>query len=122
MTRRIHLDAGASVAVWIAVMAVTVVGCGGSSATGPTGADPQHSAFLAAVDLVCARAVARHAGHVLPVAPFDPEHPRPGELPAVADYFARYGGLPATTTALHALAPPREDVPRCESCSLSQTG
>jgi hypothetical protein len=37
---------------------------------------------------------------------FDPERPDPAQLPAVGDYFARYGALAETTHALHALTPP----------------
>lgn len=81
-----------------------LTGCGGGSRP----ADP-HTAFLARVDRVCARAVAAHAGHPFPFADFDPEHPDPGRLPAVGDYFARYGGLAPTTTALRALTPPTSD-------------
>ena len=76
-----------------------------ASATGAS----DHRAFLAAVDQVCARAVSAHAGHSFPVRGFDPEHPDPNQLPNVADYFARYGGLPETTTALHDLTPPTVD-------------
>jgi hypothetical protein len=61
------------------------------------------------VDAVCAAAVARHSGHAFPVSDFDPEHPDPRELPAVGDYFATYGGLPATTSGLHGLVPPADE-------------
>jgi hypothetical protein len=83
-----------------------LAGCGaGSSAVGPTG----HATFLAAVDKVCARSVAAHAGHPFPLPNFNPERPDPNQLPQVADYFAHYGGLRKTTRALHQLTPPRSD-------------
>jgi hypothetical protein len=86
-----------------------------SAGPGPAGTTsagtPQtgHAAFLAAVDVVCARAVSAHAGHPFPLPVFDPEHPRPGQLPTVGNYFARYGGLPQTVTALRRLTPPAAD-------------
>jgi hypothetical protein len=64
---------------------------------------------VARVNSVCAQAVARHAGHPFPFANFDPEHPTVNQLPAVGDYFARYGALPATAAALHAIMPPSGD-------------
>jgi hypothetical protein len=94
-------------ALTVALLASTVVaGCGNGSRS----AHDVHGAFVEEVDQVCARAVAAHRGHSFPVAGFDPAHPDPRQLPAVADYFARYGGLPRTDTALHALAPPPGDV------------
>lgn len=90
---------------------MSAVGCGGSSSTG-TGKGDAHAAFLRAVEKVCARAVAAHAGHTFPVVGFDPEHPDPRRLPTVGDYFARYGGLPTTTAALHRLSPPARDATR----------
>lgn len=98
--------AGASMVVAL----VAVAGCGAGSAHDDDTPRTQHSVFLRSVDAVCTRAVAMHAGHAFPVADFDPENPKPSQLPAVADYFERYGGLPATTKALHALNPPSKDV------------
>lgn len=71
-------------------------------------ADP-HARFVSAVEQVCTRAVAQHDGHLFPVAGFDPERPDPRQLPRVGEYFARYGGLPQTTRALHTLTPPQAD-------------
>jgi hypothetical protein len=70
---------------------------------------PDNTAFIAAVGKVCARAVQAHAGHSFPLSAFDPDHPDPDQLPAVGTYFARYGALPATTAALHALPVPTSD-------------
>ena len=89
------------------LMAAAACGTAATDAGGTGASD--HQAFLAAVDQVCARAVSAHAGHSFPVPGFDPEHPEPNQLPNVADYFARYGGLPETTTALHELTPPTAD-------------
>jgi hypothetical protein len=75
--------------------------------SGATG-DP-HAHFVSVVEQVCTRAVARHDGHPFPVAGFDPERPDPRQLPRVGKYFARYGGLPQTTRALHTLSPPQAD-------------
>jgi hypothetical protein len=99
----------------VAVCLTAVAGCGGTSraadSTSSGGASPSgaHASFIATVEQVCARAVAAHAGHAFPLANFDPENPRPSQLPVVGDYFAQYGGLPQTTTALHALTPPAAD-------------
>jgi hypothetical protein len=68
-----------------------------------------HTAFIASVDKVCARAVAAHQGHPFPVTGFDPENPNPDKLPAVANYFARYGGLPRIDATLHRLQAPSPD-------------
>lgn len=73
-----------------------------SAGTPPAG----HVAFLASVDRVCARAV---AAHPFPLPGFDPEHPRPSQLPTAGNYFARYGSLPQTAKALHGLTPPAAD-------------
>lgn len=87
-------------------MGALAFGCGGgSSSDGASG----HAGFVASVDRVCAQAVAAHAGHPFPFLNFDPEHPDPSKLPQVADYFAKYGGLPRTTAALHRLTPPAAD-------------
>jgi hypothetical protein len=64
---------------------------------------------MATVQNKCQSAVAAHSGHPFPLKDFDPLHPDPQELPTVADYFARYGGLPSTTRALHDLTPPPDD-------------
>jgi hypothetical protein len=88
------------------VVSTVVAGCDNGSGS----ARDVHAAFVDKVDHVCARAVAAHAGHVFPVANFDPARPDPDQLQAVADYFARYGGLPRTDAALHALTPPPGDV------------
>ena len=108
MTRRTRRRTDPPLLLATLLVLATAVACGGSStSTAPGG--PGHRAFLASVDKVCAAAVTAHDGHTLPVTGFDPEHPDPGQLPAVADYFSRYGGLPATTAALHRLSPPRRD-------------
>ncbi|HET7311924.1 MAG TPA: hypothetical protein VFJ17_11440 [Mycobacteriales bacterium] len=98
----------------VAFMATaTVVGCGGGSSTGQPGSATRsaagHDAFLRQVDAVCQQAVRAHAGHPFPVLGFDPEHPDPAKLPAVGDYFARYGGLPTTVQGLHRLTPPVDE-------------
>jgi hypothetical protein len=80
--------------------------CGSSTAPAGRAGAADQAAFRAAVDKVCARAVAAHASHSFPVPGFDPEQPDPSQLPTVASYFARYGGLPQTTAALHRLTPP----------------
>jgi hypothetical protein len=79
-----------------------------SEAQGP-GTDPSHAAFVATVEGKCQPAVAAHSGHPFPLEDFDPLHPDAQELPAVGNYFARYGGLPSTTRALHHLTPPATD-------------
>jgi hypothetical protein len=95
--------------------AMAVSSCSGASpttratTTAVTAGSTGHAAFVARVDAVCADAVAKHAGHPFPIPGFEPEHPTPSQLPAVGDYFERYGGLPATTAALHALTPPTDD-------------
>jgi len=88
--------------------AILLAGCGGTAPPGSneTTGGTTRPAFLARVDSVCARAVTRHAGDPFPVTDFDPEHPDPSQLPAVGDYLLGYGGVPATTKALHALRPP----------------
>jgi hypothetical protein len=93
----------------------TLAGCGDGSrpahdaSSGASSSNGAHAGFIARVDKVCARAVAAHAGHSFPVADFDPEHPDPAQPPTVGNYFAEYGGLPKTDTALHALVPPASD-------------
>jgi len=89
-----------------ALVGVLSAACSGTSSSGGANA---HSRFVSDVDKVCARAVAAHAGHPFPVLNFDPEHPDPSKLPEVGDYFAQYGGLPQTTSALHRLSPPTSD-------------
>lgn len=100
----------ARVRLWSVVGAIVVVamvaGCGSDHEPAAGG---KHGAFLRSVDAVCAKAVAAHTNHDFPVQDFDPESPDPSQLPAVGDYFARYGGLPATSAALHALHPPAEE-------------
>jgi hypothetical protein len=97
----------------VAVPFVTAAmfGCGasGSSHSSAESAGSPHGRFLASINGICARAVAAHAGHSFPVANFDPEHPSPDQLQAVGSYFARYGRLPQTVTALHQLHPPPPD-------------
>lgn len=92
---------------------VLLVGCGGGSGSAAAGSHGSsagtRTAFVAQANAVCAQAVAKHAGHSFPVAGFDPEHPDPSQLPAVADYFAQYGGLATTTAGLHRLTPPNDD-------------
>ena len=96
---------GAGAAAALAMAA----GCTSSSQpASPSGAAGRDQ-FIAAVNRVCERAVAKHAGHSFPVASFNPEQPEPTQLPAVADYFAQYGGVPQTTSALAALSPPTTD-------------
>jgi hypothetical protein len=95
----------------LAAAALLAAACTSSSTPerpsgGPSGA---HTAFVAAVGQACARAVAAHDGHPFPLQGFDPEHPGADELPAVGNYFARYGGLPQTMAALHRLTPPAAD-------------
>jgi hypothetical protein len=112
--RRIAVRRSAMFVVCVAA-ALPLLGCGGGSGAttnvGSSGStDGSHAAFLARVDRVCAQAVARHAGHQFPVVGFDPEHPDPAQLPAVADYFAKYGGLGTTTAGLHRVAPPSGDI------------
>ena len=68
-----------------------------------------HAAFLTAVGNVCARAVGAHAGHPFPLSGFDPDRHNPDQLPTAGNYFARYGGLPQTMTALRRLGPPASD-------------
>jgi hypothetical protein len=93
-----------SVPISVVVAICLLAGCR-SGATG----DP-HARFVSAVEQVCTRAVARHDGHSFPVAGFDPERPDARQLPRVGEYFARYGGLPQTTRALHTLSPSQADV------------
>jgi hypothetical protein len=52
-----------------------------ASATAAVG----HTAFVAEAEQVCARPVSAHAGQPFPVAGFDPEQPRPSQLPTVGD-------------------------------------
>jgi hypothetical protein len=96
----------------ILAAAATITGCGGAPSTSDASgarSDPAHAAFMASVEQKCRPAVAAHSGHAFPVKDFDPLHPDAEKLPAVADYFARYGGLPSTTRALHGLTPPAND-------------
>lgn len=93
----------------IGAVAVLVAGCGSGASHGRASAASAHSAFLTAVSDVCARAVSAHAGHPFPVSGFDPDQPDPDQLPAVGNYFARYGGLTQTLTGLHSLDPPPSD-------------
>jgi hypothetical protein len=104
MTRR-----GSAGAVCL-VSLLTVAGCGGTSHSNQSATGPSpHAAFVASVDAVCQRAVEAHAGHPFPLSSFDPLHPDPSQLPVVGNYFARYGQLPVTARALHALTPPAAD-------------
>jgi hypothetical protein len=89
----------------VALVGTASIGCGGSSATTRSG----HASFVTSVGNVCARAVAVHTGHPFPLLDFNPERPDPNQLPQVASYFARYGGLPQLTAALHRLTPPTSD-------------
>lgn len=66
------------------------------------------TAFVAKANAICATAVAKHGGAKLPVANFDPLHPDPGDLPAIGQYFARYGGATTTAAQLDALDAPRK--------------
>jgi hypothetical protein len=99
----------------LAAAGVALAGCGSGSTASQSGASGEssyHGAradFVVQVDKVCARAVAAHAGHAFPVPKFNPEHPDASQLPIVGDYLARYGGLPTTDAALHALDPPAAD-------------
>jgi hypothetical protein len=95
--------------VVLGVVLAVATACGSGSTANPAATATAHGAFLKAVDNVCARAVAAHAGHTFPLSNFDPEHPDPGQLPTVGNYFSRYGGLPQTTAALHGLTPPASD-------------
>lgn len=95
-----------ALATALAALVVGAAACGGSRPASASDGTTTRAAFAARVDAVCAPAVRRHAGHPFPVPGFDPEHPDPAQLPAVGDYFARYGGLAETTHALHALTPP----------------
>lgn len=103
-----------------AVIAVTLAavmlagGCGGSArpvtrAPGPLTAyrdDAVSRPFIGQVTAVCRQAVHEHAKHPFPLHRFDPLHPDPAKLPAVADYFARYGGLEQIVARLSRLTPP----------------
>lgn len=99
----------------IAAIVVLAAGCAASSkpatGTAPRLAPNSHAAFLASVNQICGRAVAAHAGHPFPLTDFDPEHPKPQQLPMVGNYFARYGGLLQITVGLHKLTPPASDAP-----------
>jgi hypothetical protein len=88
------------------------VGCGGSSSAAHSTSSSPHAAFVAKVNGVCQRAVDAHRGHDFPLLRFDPMHPDPTQLPEVGDYFDKYGGLPATDSALHRLTPPATDAGR----------
>ncbi|HET6167818.1 MAG TPA: hypothetical protein VFE07_13390 [Marmoricola sp.] len=94
------------VAAVCALTAGLLAGCGADAPATPTRA---HAAFLARVGEACQPAVDVHRGHAFPLTDFDPLHPDPRELPTVGDYFASYGGLPATDRAMHALQPPAVD-------------
>lgn len=96
----------ARLALALTSLFASAAACGGSRPTSASHDLAAPATFTARVDAACARAVQRHAGHPFPVSNFDPEHPDPAQLPAVGDYFARYGGLAVTTDALHALTPP----------------
>lgn len=97
----------------LATLVVLATGCAAGSrpatGTGPQTRSTSHEAFLARIDKICGHAVAAHAGHPFLRADFDPEHPNPKQLPAIGNYFARYGGLPQTMAALHKLTPPAAD-------------
>jgi hypothetical protein len=92
------------------VFALAVTGCTGvPDAHQAAATHSPHSAFIAAANAVCEQAVKLHEGHPFPLDQFDPLHPQPSQLPTVGNYFARYGQLPETVRALHALKPPAED-------------
>ena len=95
-----------------AALLAAAAGCGSSTPAAHTGASSAHAAFLVTVNGVCQRAVDAHQGHDFPLFQFDPMHPDPKQLPTVGDYFAKYGGLPETTDALHRLTPPPADAVR----------
>jgi hypothetical protein len=93
----------------ISAVVVMAAACGSGASSNRAATASAHAAFLTTVDTVCARAVSAHAGHQFPLSNFDPNQPNPDQLPIVGNYFARYGGLPQTLTALHTLAPPASD-------------
>lgn len=92
-----------------APLACLALSCGHAGNAHHASVEPAQTPFLAAVSAVCARAVEAHTGHPFPVRGFDPEHPDPDQLPTVGTYFTRYGGLPETPAALHALPMPASD-------------
>jgi hypothetical protein len=83
--------------------ALGLAACSSSSSSASGDVD---SSFVAKANAICATAVAEHQGGKLPIANFDPLHPQPSQLPAIGQYFAKYGGAIATTTQLDGLAPP----------------
>jgi hypothetical protein len=89
----------------VALLVVASAAACGSSGSAPS---TNGNGFVASVDGICSRAVAAHQGHPFPVANFDPEHPKPSQLPAVGNYLARYGGLAATAARLHRVTPPAD--------------
>ena len=93
----------------VAAVLAAAAGCGGSAPSAQSTSGTTHASFVAAANRVCQRAVDAHRGHPFPLLRFDPMHPDPKRLPTVGDYFARYGGLPATNHALHQLTPPATD-------------
>jgi hypothetical protein len=108
--RHVTVKAAAMTAALCLLSFPGLAGCAGTSHSDQfaLGRTPR-SAFIVSVEAVCQRAVKAHDGHDFPLAQFDPLHPDPSQLPAVGDYFARYGQLPETVTALHDLTPPAAD-------------
>lgn len=66
------------------------------------------ASFVAKANAICAAAVAKHDGHGVPVANFDPLHPNAQDLPAIGHYFAQYGAASDTAARLDALSSPAE--------------
>lgn len=102
MTRKMFAGSYRSGALLATAATAVALGACSSSKNG----DATDTAFVAKANGICAKAVAEHDGHRVPVPNFDPLHPRASDLPSVGRYFAKYGAASTTAAQLDALAPP----------------